>query len=74
MGVGSEEGCKGDCVEIVGLEAEKDYMQECLFCGVYLSNVVFAKWLHMLHLPSCGTSWELTVSVKVLLDGGAEEM
>ena len=49
-------------------------MREHPFCGVHLSSVVFAEWLCMLHLPSCGTSGELTVSVEVLLDGGAEEM
>ena len=74
MGVGSEEGQKGGCVEIVRFEEEKDDMWECPFCGVYLSKIVFAEWLRTLHLPSCGMSGELTVSVEFLLDSGAEEM
>ena len=49
-------------------------MRERLFCGIHLSSVVFAEWLHTLHLSSSGTSGELTVSVEVLLDGGAEEV
>ena len=49
-------------------------MRERPFCGIHLSSVVFAEWLHTLHLPSSGTSGELTVSLDVLLDGGAEEV
>ena len=63
MGVGLEEGQKVGCVEKVRFEKEKDDMWESPFCCVHLLKIVFAEWLCMLCLPSCGMNRELTISV-----------